>query len=67
MTSRLSVIASHLTGMREKSDNLPAFDELPNFRDLPGCAWDIWGRGDELGTVNLLTEEVVREASKEIK
>ncbi|KZT11176.1 uncharacterized protein LAESUDRAFT_754864 [Laetiporus sulphureus 93-53] len=46
---------------------LPTFDELPNFHDFTGCAWDVWGKDDELGTINLLTEDVVREAAKEIK
>ena len=46
---------------------LPTFDELPNFHHLPGCAWEVWGKGDQLGTVNLLTESVVAEAAKEIK
>ena len=46
---------------------LPSFDELPSFRNFPGCAWDVWGKDDELGTVNLLTEDVVREAAKEIQ
>lgn len=46
---------------------LPSFDELPKFHQFTGCAWDVWGKGDELGTVNLLTEKVVAEAAKEIK
>ncbi|KAI0728868.1 hypothetical protein C8Q72DRAFT_916485 [Fomitopsis betulina] len=46
---------------------LPSFDELPSFRNFPGCAWDVWGKDDELGTINLLTQDVVREAAKEIQ
>lgn len=49
------------------SRKLPTFDELPNFHQYTGCAWEVWGKDDELGTVNLLTDEVVAEASKEIK
>ncbi len=49
------------------SKPLPSFDELPNFHQYTGCAWSVWGEGDELGTVNLLTEKVVAEASKEIR
>jgi len=49
------------------SRKLPNFDELPNFRNFTGCAWDVWGKDDELGTINLLTEDVVKEAAKEIK
>lgn len=46
---------------------LPAFDDLPAFKDFPGCAWEVWGKDDQLGTVNLLTDDLVKEASKEIK
>lgn len=46
---------------------LPTFEELPNFHEYTGCAWEVWGKDDELGTVNLLTEKVVAEAAKEIK
>ncbi|KAI8974211.1 hypothetical protein BD414DRAFT_498480 [Trametes punicea] len=52
------------------SDNerpLPKYDELPKFKDFSGCAWEVWGKDDQLGTVNLLTDDVVREAGKEIK
>ncbi|TFK35464.1 hypothetical protein BDQ12DRAFT_759712 [Crucibulum laeve] len=44
---------------------LPTFDELPNFKNFPGCAWDVWGADDQLGTVNLLTDEVVQRAAQE--
>ena len=43
---------------------LPTFDELPPFKDFTGCAWEVWGKDDQLGTVNLLTEEVVKEMAK---
>ncbi|KAJ3486561.1 hypothetical protein NLI96_g4158 [Meripilus lineatus] len=46
--------------------NLPNFDQLPTVYGQTGCAWDIWGRDDELGTVNLLTDTVVRKSAKEI-
>ena len=46
---------------------LPTFDELPEWRGFKGCAWDVWGKGDQLGTVNLLTPEVVKKAVKEVK
>ncbi|CCM04546.1 uncharacterized protein FIBRA_06727 [Fibroporia radiculosa] len=48
-------------------EQLPSFDELPSFRDFTGCAWEVWGKDDQLGTINLLTEDVVREAAKEIR
>jgi hypothetical protein len=48
--------------------NLPSFKELPDFHEHLGCAWNVWGKDDELGTVNLLTDDVVkRAASEEIK
>ena len=46
---------------------LPPFHRLPKFGQYTGCAWEVWGKDDELGTVNLLTEKVVAEAAKEIK
>jgi hypothetical protein len=44
---------------------LPKFDELPSFHDFKGCAWGLWGADDQLGTINLLTEDVVARAAKE--
>ncbi|KAG6810633.1 hypothetical protein H0H93_014849, partial [Arthromyces matolae] len=44
---------------------LPTYDELPKFKDFAGCAWAVWGEDDELGTVNLLTPDVVQRAAKE--
>lgn len=66
---RLEHVAQHVTGLPlSVTKPLPSFDELPSFRNFPGCAWSVWGPEDQLGTVNLLTEEVVqRAASEEIK
>lgn len=44
---------------------LPSFDELPKFHEFNGCAWEVWGKDDELGTINLLTEDVVQKAAQE--
>jgi len=44
---------------------LPTFDELPKFHEFNGCAWEVWGKNDELGTINLLTEDVVHRAARE--
>lgn len=44
---------------------LPTFDELPAYKNFPGCAWAVWGPDDQLGTVNLLTEGVVKKAAEE--
>jgi len=48
-----------------KWSNLPNFDELPMFKDMKGCAWEVWGKTDQLGTINLLTDEVVKRAASE--
>ncbi|OQU93635.1 hypothetical protein CLAIMM_00117 [Cladophialophora immunda] len=46
----------------------PRFDELPlHEEDPPFSAWRLYGPDDELGCLNLLTPEVVKEASKEIQ
>lgn len=44
---------------------LPSFDELPHFHEMAGCAWDVWPADDELGTINLLTQDVVKRAMQE--
>ncbi|KAN0075563.1 putative cyclase domain containing protein [Tylopilus felleus] len=44
---------------------LPTFDELPRFQEFNGCAWEVWGKDDQLGTINLLTEDVVQRAARE--
>lgn len=73
--ARAMSIVDHLSTHRPKATeyrerdwkDLPSFKELPNYKNFAGCAWGVWGEGDELGTVNLLTKEVVLEATKEIK
>lgn len=63
---RLKSVASQLGG--SNTVKLPTFDELPNFKNFAGCAWGVWGPDDQLGTVNLLTDEVVqRTAAEEIR
>lgn len=51
-------------------DSIPArppFDDLPLDRDGPaGNAWGLYGPDDELGSLNLLTPEVVKAAASEI-
>ncbi|KAI9727369.1 MAG: hypothetical protein M1834_008440 [Cirrosporium novae-zelandiae] len=47
---------------------LPKFDELVHVEGMPkGCAWGLWGPDDQLGTLNLLTSEVVLAAKNEIQ
>lgn len=50
---------------RSTVKDLPTFDELPAFKSFSGCAWSVWGEDDELGTVNLLTEDLVKTAATE--
>jgi hypothetical protein len=52
----------------------PADLPRPEFNDLPlapnhpkASAWGLWGKNDELGTLNLLIPEVVSQASSEIR
>ncbi|KAJ7862384.1 hypothetical protein B0H14DRAFT_2575457 [Mycena olivaceomarginata] len=44
--------------------DIPAYDVFPGFGNLPGCAWSVWGAEEKLGTVNLLTDAVVKTAGK---
>ncbi|GAA5796378.1 putative cyclase-domain-containing protein [Helicostylum pulchrum] len=47
---------------------IPSFDELPiDPKYPPQTAWGVWGEEDDLGTLNLLTEERVANAAKSIK
>jgi len=47
---------------------LPDYDALPVRKGAPaGCAWGVFGDDDELGTLNLLTPERVREAAAEVR
>ena len=67
MTSHLKDSTQSDKREEKRWDNLPSFDQLPKFHEHSGCAWSVWGADDELGTINLLTEEVVRGAAKEIR
>jgi hypothetical protein len=45
-----------------------SFSQLPlNPSDPSYSAWGLYGPDDQLGTLNLLTPEVIKEASKEIQ
>lgn len=50
---------------------IPGFDDLPKVEGMPqGCAWGIFdkdGKKDLLGTLNLLTPDVVAAAAAEVK
>jgi hypothetical protein len=45
--------------------HLPSFKALPREGGFPGCAWTVWGKGDTLGTVNLLSDAVVARTAKD--
>lgn len=50
------------------ADTRPSFSSLPlRDGDPEASAWGLWGSEDELGTLNLLTPEVVAKASQEVK
>lgn len=47
---------------------LPGYDALPVRAGAPvGSAWGVFGDHDELGTINLLTPERVRQAAAEVR
>lgn len=54
-----------------KASDLPSWKNMPPVKGMPhGVAWGLFdkdGVKDEVGTLNLLTPEVVLEAKKEIK
>ncbi|KIW91700.1 uncharacterized protein Z519_07668 [Cladophialophora bantiana CBS 173.52] len=46
----------------------PDFESLPTVDGQPqGNTWGLWGKDDELGTLNYLTHDVIRNAAREIK
>lgn len=50
--------------------SLPSFDDLPPVKRMPqGCAWGVFDKDDKgvLGTLNLLTPEVVKDAVTEVR
>jgi len=54
-----------------KASNLPSWKNMPRVKNMPhGVAWGLFdkdGVPDEVGTLNLLTPEVVLGARKEIQ
>jgi hypothetical protein len=53
------------------SPSVPDFDRLPKVKGMPqGCAWGVFdkdGKKDVMGTLNLLTPDVVKAAVAEVK
>ncbi|PWN44191.1 hypothetical protein IE81DRAFT_311036 [Ceraceosorus guamensis] len=65
-TATQSLIRTSPAGSRRGEwRHLPAYKDLPTEGGYPGCAWSVWGKGDVLGTVNMLTPELVLRTSKE--
>lgn len=54
-----------------RASELPKFKDLPKFEGMPhGCAWGLWDRDgvrDNVGSLNLLSPEVVCNARTEIQ
>ncbi|KAJ7500437.1 putative cyclase-domain-containing protein [Mycena galericulata] len=74
-SKRLMNIADHMPSVSSSQKDstiidwttakIPTYDELPPFKNFPGCAWGVWGPEDQLGTVNLLTDTLVKRSSSE--
>ncbi len=64
-SSASSSSSNSSAGNKWDTARLPDYHELPSHGGWPGCAWDVWGKGDQLGTINLLTESLVLRAAKQ--
>ena len=54
--------------MKGSAGELPAFAELPRLPKIElSHAWEVFGPGDELGTLNLITPDVIRAALSEVR
>lgn len=54
-------------GSIQSEPKRPAFNQLPcRSCDPKYSAWGLWCANDELGTLNLLTPAIVKDAAKEI-
>ncbi|KAL6231984.1 hypothetical protein BDW75DRAFT_243412 [Aspergillus navahoensis] len=60
-----------MASLHDRHESLPSFEELPRVDGMPkGCTWGLWDRDgtpDELGTLNLLTPQVVYAATQEVQ
>ena len=68
-SDRLSQVSSAITGT--PTHNFPAFDQVAKVEGQPqGCLWGYFdkpGQKDEVGTLNLLTPDIIRRASQEVR
>ena len=67
-TNRPSLINCHSLEMT----SLPKWKDMPPVKGMPhGCAWGLWDNPgepkDQLGSLNLLTPEVIKEAFSELQ
>lgn len=54
--------------MNSSMPRIPTFAELAGRTDAPaGSSWGVFGAGNDLGTLNFLSEEVVRNASANVR
>lgn len=54
------ILLFFLLTMAPTTTTIPSFDQLPiDPKYPPQTAWGVWGEEDDLGTLNLLTEERV--------
>lgn len=68
MTASISNRHTNGSGSSTSASSVPDFDDIPIVPGMPhGCAWTVWGEGDQLETLNLLTPEVVARAAQEIR
>lgn len=52
--------------MTSRPATLPKFSDLPlNVGDPPHSAWGLYGKDDQLGTLNRQTDEIVAAAARE--
>ncbi|PWN51536.1 hypothetical protein IE53DRAFT_386095 [Violaceomyces palustris] len=63
--STLSIQQSQAHPPTPQTFKLPRYKDLPSQGGYPGCAWKVWGEGDQLGTINLLTDQVVARSARE--
>lgn len=71
LTDRAAHTAAVMTGTSGSTQVFPAFDDLPKIPNQPqGCMWGYWdhnGIKDEIGSLNMLTPMVVKQAASEVK
>lgn len=65
-----NLVSLKYESMPSKTDHktAPAFGDLPlREGDPPYSAWGLWGEDDNIGTLNWLSKEAVKDAATEIR